>query len=125
MPLGATPLVWPIALPYLLLCLGERLPFSRLEKVGDISYGIYIYSFLIQQCLYAAGCHRLGFWTFSGVSLGLSIIAGALSWLLVEQPFIRLGQRLTARWKIGAALKPLPINSASDQMLSAASHRAG
>jgi peptidoglycan/LPS O-acetylase OafA/YrhL len=95
----AARLVWPLALPYILLCLGERLPLRKLEKAGDISYGIYIYSFIIQQCLYAFGCHRYGFWPYLALSLVLSAAAGTVSWILVEKPCIRLGERVTARWK--------------------------
>ena len=75
--------------------------------------------------LYAAGCHRLGFWPYFGLSLGISIAAGALSWILIEKPFIRLGQRFTDRWKAAAKSPTSPVSSVSDQMLFAASHRAG
>ena len=73
--MGAARVIWPIALPYLLIALAERLPFRKLEQIGDFSYGIYIYAFLIQQCLFAFGWQRQGFWIFLGLSLGLSVAA--------------------------------------------------
>jgi peptidoglycan/LPS O-acetylase OafA/YrhL len=95
-PLGAARVIWPLALPYLLVALAERLPFRKLEQIGDFSYGIYIYSFLIQQCLFVFGWQHQGFWIFLGLSLGLSVAAGAASWFLVERPAIAWGQRFFA-----------------------------
>lgn len=37
--------VRPLALPYFVLFLAARLPFQKFERIGDYSYGIYIYSF--------------------------------------------------------------------------------
>jgi len=108
-PLGAARLVWPIALPYLLIALAERLPFRRLEQIGDISYGIYIYSFLIQQCLFAFGWQRQGFWIFLGLSLGLSVAAGAASWFLIERFAISWGQSFSSRFSTRGAKAPDPI----------------
>jgi len=108
LPIGAARIMWPIALPFLLLALGERLPFRKLEAVGDFSYGIYIYSFLIQQSLFAFGWHHRGFWIFFGVSLGLSVAAGATSWFLIEKAAIRMGQRIAARFAAPANTAPDP-----------------
>jgi peptidoglycan/LPS O-acetylase OafA/YrhL len=63
--------------------------FYSLRWLGDISYGMYLYSFAIQQMLVAAW---LGHWSPKRLFLAsfpLSLIAGALSWHFVEQPCIR------------------------------------
>ena len=99
LPLGAVRVFCPLVLPYLLLSLGERLPFQKLERIGDFSYGIYIYAFVIQQCLTQFGVNRHGFPVFLAASIGLSMAAGAMSWFLIERPCIRLGQRLLSREK--------------------------
>ena len=68
----------------------------RLERLlGDISYGMYLYAFLIQQVLVAdwlpqGGPHRL-----LAVSFPLSLLAGVLSWTLVEKPFLRIKRTWT------------------------------
>ena len=57
-------LVLPLTLPYVVLYLAHRLPFERVERWGDFSYGIYIYAFPIQQCLALARFQRFGFAAF-------------------------------------------------------------
>jgi len=106
-PLGAARVIWPLALPYLLVALAERLPFRKLERIGDFSYGIYIYSFLIQQCLFAFGWQGQGFWIFLALSLGLSVAAGAASWFLVERPAIARGRRFSAGGR--KISSPIPV----------------
>ncbi|MBU2952151.1 acyltransferase [Tamlana agarivorans] len=74
-----------IVFPVVILLIGF-IPFpffSRFEKIGDMSYGIYIYSFPIQQTLvyfYKLDVYQLIFW-----SLLISIVFGYLSWHLVEK----------------------------------------
>lgn len=65
-------------------------------KNGDISYGAYLYGFPIQQMLMASAA--LSFPAFVTASVALSLIAGALSWLIVERNFTRAGT--------GSARKP-------------------
>lgn len=91
-------LAMPLALPYVVLFLAARLPFQKMERWGDYSYGIYIFSFPIQQLLYFHGLHRAGLAAYLGGSLVLSLAAGVLSWWLLEKPALRLGRKLGA-WK--------------------------
>jgi peptidoglycan/LPS O-acetylase OafA/YrhL len=76
----ATPL-WPLGLPLVVVSLG-RLPGVRLP--ADVSYGLYIYAFPLQQIL--AEQHRLSFWTALAVTLPFALA----SWFLVERPALRL-----------------------------------
>lgn len=58
-------------------------PFNQLYKIGDFSYGIYIYSFPIQQTLmyfFKLSTLSLMFW-----SVLLSVVFGYLSWNIVEK----------------------------------------
>ncbi len=89
-------LAMPLALPYVVLYLAARLPFQKMERWGDYSYGIYIFSFPIQQLLRFWGWHRLGFPIFLATSVALSLAAGVLSWWLVEKPALRFGRKLGA-----------------------------
>ena len=68
----------------------------------DISYGIYLYGFPIQQALIAkfVVLHGSGPLLFA-VSLPLAIIFALLSWLYVEKPFLRLKRHV-----LTAAPKP-------------------
>ena len=56
-------------------------------KYGDPSYGIYIYSFPIQQIL--VYYFKLNAINLCIISLSLSIIFGYLSWHLIEKKFIK------------------------------------
>jgi peptidoglycan/LPS O-acetylase OafA/YrhL len=73
--------LWPIGLPAVVVALGELRSF-RLR--ADVSYGLYIYAFPLQQIL--AGAGRLSLWTALAVTLPFALA----SWLLVERPALRL-----------------------------------
>ncbi|MCF7560319.1 acyltransferase [Sabulilitoribacter multivorans] len=78
-----------IVLPMIILMVGFMpLPFfSTFGKIGDMSYGIYIYSFPIQQTLvyfFKLNVYQLIFW-----SLLLSILFGYLSWHLIEKKALK------------------------------------
>lgn len=87
-------LIWPITLPYIIISISEWSVLERFEKLPDLSYGVYLYGFLLQQCLVMMGYGRYGAWTFIFCSIILSYIAGALSFYLFEKPAIHLGERL-------------------------------
>jgi peptidoglycan/LPS O-acetylase OafA/YrhL len=79
-----------LALPYLMAMFAYRTPRSlrRLAARGDISYGVYIYAFPVQQSIVAT----LGTISPFFVTLIAIPIVGALalvSWRFIEQPFLR------------------------------------
>ena len=61
--------------------------FSTFGKIGDMSYGIYIYSFPVQQTLMYF--FDFGLYSFILWSLFISIILGYLSWHLIEKQALR------------------------------------
>ncbi len=80
----ATP-AWFLALPLAVARLGELNPP---KPPADLSYGLYIYSFPLQQWL--AQSHQLSLAT----SMAAALPFAALSWFLVERPALRLKTRL-------------------------------
>ena len=68
-----------------------RLP----RRMGDYSYGTYLYGFPIQQTI-SHLTHLTSGWLMFVISLPLSLAAGALSWRFVESPALSLKRRLTA-----------------------------
>ncbi|MGF6212144.1 peptidoglycan/LPS O-acetylase OafA/YrhL [Comamonas sp. 4034] len=62
---------------------------SQAGRLGDVSYGVYLYAFPIQQCVRALA-PGLGFTTSLVVVVALTLAAGWLSWRLVEAPALRL-----------------------------------
>ncbi len=71
---------------YLMMWLATRLPLQRAFRRNDISYGMYIYAFVVQQCLQLAGVARFGVATFAVVAVVATIPLAYASWFLVEKP---------------------------------------
>ena len=90
------------ALPmgYLLLYLGAVLPVP-LGRRNDISYGMYMYHYPVEQLLRFA--HLSSHTVYTALSILCTIPLAAASWFLVERPAIRWGQRQ----------KPSPDNRAA------------
>jgi peptidoglycan/LPS O-acetylase OafA/YrhL len=64
--------------------------FRRLSAKGDISYGVYIYAFPIQQLLVPWCLGRAVPWAWNiALALPLTTMAGVLSWVCVERPALR------------------------------------
>ncbi len=85
----------PVA--YLMMWLGVVLPLQRVGAKNDISYGMYIYAFPVQQLLAILGAGLiLPVWGFLCVSILATIPFACLSWFLVERPGMRF-KSLTQR----------------------------
>lgn len=86
------------AMAYLMLGLGVVLPLRRVGARNDISYGIYIYAFPVQQMLALA---LSGGDVPAVASLVLAIVFTVplawASWLLVERPAMRALRRWSSR----------------------------
>ncbi len=80
-------------LAYALFALGRSPAMSWFGRYGDFSYGIYIYSFPIQQALVAT-FNPASPYKFFAAALALSILAGAISWHVIESKFIKLKTRI-------------------------------
>jgi peptidoglycan/LPS O-acetylase OafA/YrhL len=74
----------PIA--YLMMTLGAVLPLSKVGARNDISYGVYILAFPVQQSLALADVQRFGVWALIALATLGTIPLAYLSRLLVETP---------------------------------------
>lgn len=81
---------------FLLLWLGVTLP-TRIGSTTDISYGVYIYAFPIQQSLAVTGVAAIGWLGSAALAMVLTLPLAFLSWFLIERPAMR--------WKSVAGLK--------------------
>jgi peptidoglycan/LPS O-acetylase OafA/YrhL len=100
--LGASPLPnyrWIAAFPlaYALVVSGALIHHPRLRLRTDLSYGVYIYAFPIQQILVITGLAFLAPPVFAIIAAALTLPLAALSWFLVEKPAMSLKARLTRR----------------------------
>ncbi|WP_347052908.1 acyltransferase family protein [Flavobacterium olei] len=77
-----------VALPFLILSLGfvAIKGIENFGKLGDASYGIYIYSFPIQQTL--VWFYKMNTYNLMICSIVLSIAFGFLSWHLIEKKML-------------------------------------
>ncbi len=94
---GAMTIVGQIALPYAVLVLGYRAPESVdrfFRRIGDLSYGTYIYAFPVQQMIihYDTGIRPP---PLIALSIPITYACAYASWHLVERPALRLRRRLT------------------------------
>jgi len=79
----------PIA--YLLIVAGSFIRSPRLRFRNDISYGVYVYAFPVQQSLALFGAWKLGIPAFALLGMLFTIPFAAGSWFGVE--------RFALRWK--------------------------
>ena len=83
--------MFPVCGAYLVLWAAFH-PLFRLHgfsKYGDFSYGMYLYAFPIQQLLVMNNSGSMNPYVLFALAWPLSILAGMLSWYVVERPFLR------------------------------------
>lgn len=76
---------------YCVLFVGENKKLNVFQKlkIPDFSYGLYLYAFLIQQAVIAA-FPQLTFLQYLVYSTLLSVLAGWISFVYIEKPFLQL-----------------------------------
>lgn len=81
-----------IAIPILTIIIGTHVKESIIKGRFDISYGIYIYAYPVQQIV--VNKTNLGFWPSMIVSAIITISLAASSWVFVESKFLKRKSRL-------------------------------
>ncbi|MDB5424480.1 MAG: acyltransferase 3 [Phenylobacterium sp.] len=112
-PLILTPL-WILGLPAVVVAVGS---LRSVRLPGDISYGLYIYAFPLQQIL--AGAGHLSF----AASLAVTAPFAIASWLLVEKPALRLKPG-AARQRTATTSTSAPLTVATSPTALPSSERA-
>lgn len=97
-------------LDFLILPLGSILvgtssiwPFNRLFRIGDLSYGVYIFGFPVQQTMVQfAGKENLSPTLLAFHASWISMLIAFASWHLVEKPSLELKDRplRLGRWSL-------------------------
>jgi peptidoglycan/LPS O-acetylase OafA/YrhL len=83
-------LLFPVCGGYAILFLSQIIPIRDLSKrIGDYSYGVYIYSTPIQLAMFYSGYFKSGMLIYTIVAIILSLFAGFLSWNFVEKRFLK------------------------------------
>ncbi len=94
-PLNAFILLFPLFGAYLVIYLAveRRLPAIPAARFGDLSYGLYIYGWPVEQTLLYATGGTLLWWQLFPLARMLSAAIAFLSWHLVEKPALRFKPR--------------------------------
>lgn len=90
------PTVGAVAAGYAYLFLGIVLPFHAIGRRNDISYGVYIYAFPVQQTLVLLHFNRHGWALYALVSIAATVPFAMASWFVIERNAMSLKRRL---WK--------------------------
>lgn len=81
-------LAYAVVLPYLVFCLAFLPGLAWFNKLGDYSYGVYLYGWISQQSLMLAwpsmSTLQNAFW-----GSVVALVLGIASWYLVEKPSLR------------------------------------
>lgn len=91
----AFPLTYAVALGYAALAAGfGRWPaLLAYNRVGDYSYGVYIYAFPVQQSLIAL-FPTLSPWGLIATSFPVALLLAIASWMIIESPALAHRHRL-------------------------------
>ena len=84
-----------LATVYLMLALAlvPQLITARTEPPGDVSYGVYLYGWPVQQALVVM-FPMAGAWTLLGPALFFTVLLAISSWICVEKPALALKRRI-------------------------------
>jgi peptidoglycan/LPS O-acetylase OafA/YrhL len=84
-----------LLLPYFILTFGlaKNPLFAWVGRLGDFSYGIYLYGFVVQQLVdHYVGTVGRPYLNFT-LAIIPTVMLGVISWLVVEKPALRLKPR--------------------------------
>ena len=79
-----------LCLPYALFYLAyvPQGPLLQFNRIGDYSYGVYIYAFPVQQAILAL-FPAIAFWKFNYLAILITVVLAMLSWHCIEQPMLQ------------------------------------
>jgi peptidoglycan/LPS O-acetylase OafA/YrhL len=93
---GMVPSIATVILaPYLVLCLAylTHSYVSLPRRIGDYSYGLYIFAFPVQQTISQTLSPASG-WTMFVLSMAITTVIAAASWHFIERPALGIKQRI-------------------------------
>lgn len=90
--------LYPICLTYIIFMFVYRTPHVDIDRFGDISYGVYIYAWPVQQMVWGQGQSA-----YLNILISTSIVfpLAYLSWRFIEKPALNIRQSLSPSSKKG------------------------
>jgi peptidoglycan/LPS O-acetylase OafA/YrhL len=96
MPTRAFAFVVPPCIAYGTLFAAMKLPLRNFDRRMDLSYGLYIYAFPVQQLLAMYRVNTLGLLPYFLCALAVALGLAVASWFAVERPSLSLKNSLFA-----------------------------
>lgn len=94
-----------IPLAYAVIVSGALINSRRLSLRTDLSYGVYIYAFPVQQLLVICGVGKLNTLVYAIIATLATLPVAALSWFVIEKPAMSLKYRLMKKWSTATAFE--------------------
>lgn len=84
----ALPLTQKLCLPYAVLCIGLRgqVGTALKRRIGDLSYGVYLFSYPILNVVISLGRQQLSPEAVAAIAAPVTLAIAWVSWTLVERP---------------------------------------
>lgn len=82
-----------LAVPYLTCLIGKSRQLISFDKIGDMSYGFYIWASPVQYTIYYLLKDSIGTWAISCLSFAVALIIAYCSWHMIEKPALKLKHR--------------------------------
>ena len=92
-----------------ILWLASWVPSPGFIKTNDVSYGLYIYAWPIQQLLALGGVHEHGLLVYNVATGAGALILASASWFLLERPVMRRVRDSLRREKAAAPQTAAPV----------------
>lgn len=79
-----------LLVPYTAIWAALRLPKVNISKIGDISYGVYIYAFPVQQSIVAINNGKISPTSVTLITIPIVFSLAYISYRFIERPAMRL-----------------------------------
>lgn len=98
-----------ILFPYLVICVGINFSNKHFHKIGDPSYGLYIFAWPIQQMIIIMTNNKIGAYGLFVSATIATFIVSTLSWKYIEKPCLKL-KKLLPKISVRMDVKKEEIN---------------
>ncbi len=90
---------------YVTLFAAMKLPLRNFDRRVDLSYGIYIYAFPVQQVLVLYGVGAWGLAPYLAIAFAIVLMLAAASWFTIEKPSLSLKGLFSGRTRRAVKLR--------------------
>jgi peptidoglycan/LPS O-acetylase OafA/YrhL len=82
------PIAYVTCLPYLVIFAALKTPALPLERIGDLSYGVYVFGMPVQQGIIASFHGQVSGEVVAAITTPIVLVLAFASWRLVEKPVL-------------------------------------